>query len=292
MRNSIFRNILSVLTLVFLSIATTGCGSSSVSTERPVIAVSIEPQKAIVDYIAGDRFDVVTMLGRSGDPETFDPAMSERRRAEEAIAYLSLNVFPFETKISQSTASSTPTYDISTGIAPLYGTHTTCAHGHSHHTGESDPHIWTSVRNMKKLAQNTTEILCLLDSVNADTYRRRLSQYYAHLDSLDYRIGQKIQPGYPFAIWHPSLSYFAHDYGLRQMAVGSENKEMPTSALKATIDSARNARVNILFIQKEYDTRQAQSVCDAIGARMVEIQPMAYNWEEELLKIADELARP
>ena len=50
--------------------------------------------------------------------------------------------------------------------------------------------------------------------------------------------------------------------------------------------------MTVLFFQKEYDVRQAQSLNDAIGSRFIEIDPMAYDWETELIKISDELTRP
>ncbi len=134
--------------------------------------------------------------------------------------------------------------------------------------------------------------LAEMDSVGRPVYKERLAALISHLDSLDQSLNDKVKDTKAFAIWHPSLSYFARDYGLNQIAVGHESKEMPAKRLKEVIDSAKCHNVKILFYQKEYDSRQVESLSNAMGSRLVEIDPMAYDWENELIKIADELARP
>lgn len=268
------------------------CSNSGDTSGKKTITVSIEPQRQLLERLAGDRFEVVTMLSRGSDPETFDPALSARRLADNSTAYFALGSFPFEESLKSSLPDNVKFFDISEGIEPLYGTHGTCHnHAHKHHHGEeADPHIWTSVANMRTIARNMTESLCELDSANSSFYRDRLTAVTAHLDSLDSALGSSVTAGTAFAVWHPSLSYFARDYGLHQLAVGYESKEMPAKRLKAVIDSARNNNVKILFFQKEYDNRQVRSLNEEIGSRVVEIDPLAYDWENELIKIADELA--
>ena len=60
------------------------------------------------------------------------------------------------------------------------------------------------------------------------------------------------------SVWHPSLSYFARDYGLEQISLGTEGKEMSAKSLTEAIDKARDKGVGVFFFQKEYDSRQAE----------------------------------
>ena len=62
--------------------------SGAEKPERPVLAVSIEPQKKILEAIAGPGFDVVVLLPPGSDPESFEPTMSQRRSLSDAEAYL------------------------------------------------------------------------------------------------------------------------------------------------------------------------------------------------------------
>lgn len=266
------------------------------TAEKPTITVSIEPQRQILEQLAGDRFDVVTLLARGSDPETFDPSLSIRRQADNSKAYFAIGAFPFENNLKSSLPEEVSFVDVAKGIQPLYGTHGHHGHTHAENHGTcnetADPHVWTSVSNMKLIASNMAAALCKIDSAGAQEYDRRLDKIIAHLDSLDQSLASKVSGQKSFAIWHPSLSYFAHDYGLGQIAVGHESKEMPAKRLKEVIDSAKSNNVKVLFFQKEYDNRQAASLNKAIGSRLVEIDPLAYEWENELIRIADELARP
>jgi len=56
------------------------------------------------------------------------------------------------------------------------------------------------------------------------------------------------------------------------------------------IDQARADGVRIVFIQPEFETRQAEDIAREIGARPVRINPLRSSWEEEILHIARALA--
>ncbi len=112
------------------------------------------------------------------------------------------------------------------------------------------------------------------------------------MDSIDSVVAGRLgSEGGAFAVWHPSLSYFARDYGLEQIAVGAESKEVSPRRLKEIIDEARADSVEVFFFQREYDSRQAQTINSAIGSRLVTIDPLSYDWEGQLFLITDELAR-
>jgi len=165
-------------------------------------------------------------------------------------------------------------------------------HG-DHHGEAADPHMWTSLKNARIIARNMAEALADLDSAEAATVNRRLATLEQRLDSIDKATANRLEgASRSFAIWHPSLSYYARDYGLNQIAVGQESKEMPAGQVRQVIDNARNANVKVFFFQKEYDNRQAESINSAIGSRMITIDPLAYDWLGQIELITNEIARP
>lgn len=91
-------------------------------------------------------------------------------------------------------------------------------------------------------------------------------------------------------MWHPSLSYFARDYGLHQIALSPEGKEMSVEDISRAVETARRDSARVMFFQKDADSRQAQTVNDQIGARVVEINPLDYDWKGEMLNIANAMA--
>lgn len=267
-------------------LALSGCTGRTASNGKPVLAVSIEPQRAILEQLAGDNFEIVTVLPAGANPETFDPTLTQRMSMADAEAYFTIGYLPFENVLA---AESKRVVEVSKGIEPVMGTH---SHGDHVHV-EADPHVWTSLRNGKIIAVQMARTLKELDPDNAGIYDERLYALEHELDSLDAAVGQQLARAgvKSFAVWHPSLSYFARDYGLRQISVGQESKEASPAALKSVINEALADSVRVFFYQKAYDSRQAQSLNAEIGSRLVEINPLAGNWENEILKIADEISK-
>ena len=71
-------------------------------------------------------------------------------------------------------------------------------------------------------------------------------------------------------IFHPNLGYLARDYGLEEISVEYEGKEPPPSRMKELIDRARNDRIKTIFVQREYDTKNAKAIANEIGARIAD----------------------
>ncbi|MDE6854026.1 MAG: zinc ABC transporter substrate-binding protein, partial [Muribaculaceae bacterium] len=160
--------------------------------------------------------------------------------------------------------------------------------------GLPDPHYWTSVSGMRTMARNMARALSVQNPDSAKIYTDRLAAVTARLDSIDSEISNRVAKSttHSFAIWHPSLSYFANDYGLEQVPVGMDNKEMSARQLREVIDHARGDSIRVFFFQKEYDRRQAETINEAIGSRIVTVDPLDYDWDDQMIQIADELARP
>ena len=90
-------------------------------------------------------------------------------------------------------------------------------------------------------------------------------------------------------IYHPALSYFARDYGLHQIAIEEGGKEPSPAQLKELIDLCRQEEVHIIFIQPEFDKRNAEIIAKQTNTKVVPINPLAFNWEEEILNTAKAL---
>lgn len=253
---------------------------------KKTIAVSIEPQRAILEQIVGDRFTVTTILPSGANPETFEPTMKTRKDVDDAVAYFTVGAMPFEQRLASTLPGDVLSVDVSKGITPVYGTHDHEGHegheGHSH--GSADPHTWTSVKNARVMAKNMYDAVLKLDPKGSDYYSERYNRLVSHLDSLDREFTRRLAPsaGKAFAVWHPSLSYFARDYGLEQISVGFENKELSPKRMAEVAEHARQEGVTVLFFQKEYDSRQARSFADELGTKLITINPLDYDWESQL----------
>lgn len=266
-------------------------GCSTGERSKGTVAVSIAPLASVVESICGDDYEVVTLLDQGSNPETFEPTMSKRAAVERSDVYLILDAFPYETKAAGERDG---IIDVSKGIERLYGTHVhSNGDGHEHHHhGEADPHTWTSAHNMKLIARNIGEAMSEHNPEHAELYRAKTDSLVNVIDALDRRLGERLGNAThkAFAIWHPSLAYFAKDYGLKQIAVGEESKEVSPMRLKEIIERAQADSVKVFFYQKEFDSRQAYTINQHLGAKMVTIDPLASDWMGQLEMIADEIA--
>lgn len=269
------------------------------SSGRPVIAVSIPPQESLLREIVGDSVDVVTLLRPDSNPETFEITVNDLKEIYGSDAYFRIGNLPFEASLTDKIAQSKPDlkfYDNSKGISLLYGTHGSCEHhhdhGHDHEHEAVDPHTWTSLPNMKIIASNMLEGVVEVDPDNEAYYRSNYGRLVARLDSLDNAIAASLEPmrGKSFLVWHPSLSYFARDYGLNQLTLGQENKEMSVRGLRDNMNRASESGVVAIFVQTNFDPSQVDNIARELNLKPIEINPLSADWESEFKIIADALA--
>lgn len=259
---------------------------------KPTITVSIQPQKYFLEKIAGDKWEVKCLLSNGANPESYDPAMTHLLNLESSKAYFRMGNIPFESAIINKVHNNNPAlkiYNNSEGIELITGTH---SHGDIKHADAPDPHTWTSVKNARIIATNMYNAMSDLDPKHKDTYSRNYLKVLESLDSLDSSIDSLLAPkrGESFVVWHPSLSYFARDYGLHQISLSPEGKEASVNMLQEAVDSARTSGARVIFYQKEIDSRQAETANRQIGATMVNINPLSYNWDKEIYNIANAIA--
>ncbi len=287
----ILQRVATILIVVFC-MAMSACVSND--SQKPTITVSILPQKYFLEKIVGDKYVVKCLLSSGANPESYEPAITHLVNIENSEAYFCIGNIGFESAIIDKVKANNPNIKIlnsSDGVDLMEGTH-----GHSHDDEDSnhevDPHTWSSVRNAKVIATNMYRAMIDINPQDKEYYTKNYNCFIAELDSLDARISQMLafKSGAAFLVWHPSLSYFARDYNLRQITIGQEGKESSVNTIKHHIDHAREDSVRVFFFQKEFDTRQAQVVNEQIGAKMVTINPLNYEWKKEMLAIADAIA--
>ena len=260
---------------------------------KPVITVSIQPQKYLLEQIAGNKWEIKCLLTNGANPESYDPSLSHLLNLENSKAYFRIGNIPFESAIINKVQNNRPglkIYDNSEGIELITGTH---SHGDKAHADEPDPHTWTSVKNAKKIALNMYKALADLDPSQKDFYKANLQDLTQRLDSMDNAIARRLsdKDGHAFVVWHPSLSYFARDYGLTQISLSPEGKEASIGMLQSAIDDAKAHNATVMFFQKDIDSRQAQVANEQIGAEFVSINPLSYSWDKEIETITDALAK-
>ena len=91
-------------------------------------------------------------------------------------------------------------------------------------------------------------------------------------------------------VWHPSLSYFAADYGLNQVAMGLENKEVSPMQMKDNIDRARQLGARVMIVQPDFDQNRSTELARQIGATTLSVNLMSDSWIDDMLRTARAIA--
>lgn len=252
----------------------------------------------MVEQIAGDYFAINCVVPANSNPEAYDPTPMQLVDIDKSEAYLRVGgALGFEVAWMERLSQNNPNmkiYDTSKGIDMLMTTH---CHAHdngvTHVCSAIDPHVWSSPRNMRIMAQNICAALTEIDGDNSAYYRANCDKLIQHIDSVESVVEQLLAPcqGTAFAIYHPSLSYLARDYGLLQLCLENMGKENSAAVLKNTVDEAIERDVKVVFIQQEFNPRHVETFARELDAEVVKINPLNYDWTTEIIDIAHAIAR-
>lgn len=285
-----------ILLIGLIAISLPSCMSKK--KEKPVITVTILPLKYFADQIVGKKMDVMCMVPAGSNPESYDPSPNQLVNLSKSKAYLAVGSLGFELAWLDKLAQNQPAlkiYKTSAGIN-LIDTEEECEEAHSQTEGHShigpDPHIWSSPRTARVMARNIYNAIVASDPANRVYYLGNYNKLTKEIDQTDSLLTNKLRnaPNRSFLIYHPALTYFARDYELEQFSVEFNGKEPTPQHLKQLIDVAKKNHIRVIFIQKEFDSKNAQILAQEAGCKIVVIDPLTYNWSKGLIEIATALA--
>ena len=281
------KKLIYILTLFILS----ACGNTTQKSEKPILTVTLEPLRYFTEAIAGDNYEVVSMVPKGSSPESYDPTPQQLVNLSKSQAYFRIGYIGFEQAWMKKLEANCPNmkvYDTSKGIDLIRDKGHW--HGDHFHEGGVEPHVWNSTQNALIIADNIYQALCELDSTHQEDYQKRLDVLKQTIRQTDANVRTLLENAdSTFLIYHPALSYFARDYGLKQISIEEGGKEPSPAQLKALIETCRNENVHTIFVQQEFDQRNAQLIAHELGVNIVSINPLSYDWVKEMIRIAEAL---
>lgn len=256
--------------------------------KKPVITVSILPQKTFVQKIAGDDFDVNVLIPPGASPAAYTLLPSQLKDIANSVAWLRMGYVGFELSWHEKIRNSNTNmkvYDLSEGI-DLIAAGEEGDNGHKRLSGV-DPHIWMSPGIVKKLAKKIRDILSTLNPDSAGKYLTNYTRFIKEINNVHVELTNILQPhkGKTVIVFHPSLSYFARDYGLNQVSLESGGKEPTPRHIKEVVDLANNKDIRVIYIQSELDLSHAKIFAEEIKGEIIQISPLSPDWSENLVKI-------
>ena len=277
------------IAIILLAFTLSACNSGSGISEKPQISVSILPQKYFLEKLAGDEYDINVIIPESNSPAVYEPSPRQIKDLSKSSIYFSIGELGFEKAWLEKLQSANPDMKLvntSNGVPLIMGDE----HDHDGHHG-ADPHMWMSPGACFQMAINMKTALASENPDNATIYEKNLSDLQKEISRLDYQIRDMLAdiPSRQFLIYHPSLSYYARDYGLEQIAIELHGKEPSLEYIQRTIGKATGSGLKNVFVQQQFNTESAEAIARELGGKVILFNPLSMEWDQEIISLTKKI---
>jgi zinc transport system substrate-binding protein len=235
----------------------------SLNTSDLNIIVSVMPQKGIVDKISGVNSSVLIRPGYS--PHTYEITPSQIKEVSKANMFFKMGMI-FDDKLEDKITSSNKKIKIFNMTNGIKLRESGC--GNIHHNS-NDMHVWMSVKNNIIMAYNVYKALSEIMPEKKDEFKKNLDSFIERSEKIDTKVKKILSEfkGRKFFVVHPSLGYFADEYGLIQIAIEHEGKIPTASNLEKIIKEFKESKSSTLFVQKEFKDKSIKNVTTHLKAK-------------------------
>lgn len=285
-----------IFIIALLSFFLNACTNNQVKDAgKPMIMVSINPQKYFVDRIVDTLINVSVMVPPGSSPETYEPSPAQLKTLSQSAAYFSLGLLDFERTTIKRLEKQSGSTKFVTHAADLNLIEGHC-HGHDHSDGHShehgfDPHVWSSPAEVRTMVNTIYLTLSGLFPQHDSIFGANAKVFLAEIDSIDTAMKREFENlnTRKFFVFHPAFAYLARDYGLEQISLEEDGKTPSMMHMKSVLNQAREQGIKTIFIQKEFDVNVAKTVANDIGGKAVVIDPLEYDWVKSMQTITAQL---
>jgi zinc transport system substrate-binding protein len=299
--NKHFPILMYTLLLVPALVFSTGNREQTPSDALPIVAVSILPQAYFVDRIAPSLVDTLTLVGEGQNPHSYEPSPSQMARLAKADVWV-LSGTDFEHALEDKIQALYPNLLVVDGTKGMTF-RTLEAHGHDEeeaheehdeHDLNIDRHTWLGWSQAKVLVKNTEQaLLSVLDEQHHAVVQANTEALLSEMDALFSDMQKKLAhlSGSTVFVYHPSFGYFLDSLSLIQEAVETGGKEPTARDLSLLIEKAKAEQAKAIFVQKQFPVASAQTLAKSVGAEVVALDPLAYEWMENIRLMSEALLR-
>ncbi len=273
-----------VLLLAFIT-AFSGCRKDEpvlTNSDKLTILVSILPQKYFVERIAGDKVNVIVLLPPGAFPATYEPSIKQFTEIAKAKIYFMVG----HPKFALETNWAAKVQEVNKNLKVIK-----LVDGLDLSNENLDPHVWVAPGLVKNQLSVLTEAISVEMPEQKEFFIKNMNNFASDIDSLTNKIKNKLAnvTTKKFLVLHPAWGYFAKEFGLEQVAIEQHGHESGHHKTEEIIEFAKKHKIKVVFAQKQYSSKEAETVAKEIGGQVIKIDPLAENWLENLELVADTL---
>ena len=239
-------------------------------TKLQIVCTSF-PAYDFAREIAGDRAELTLLIKPGSEVHSYEPTPKDMIRIQES------DLFICNGGESEQWAKTLITPELNTiYMMDCVDTVEESADGiYNAEDGEPelDEHVWTSPLNAIKISEEIFNVLCKLDTDNAEAYKTNFTAYKAQLMALDREFRQVIKNSgkhtLVFADRFP-MRYFALEYGLDCYAAfpGCSSETEPSAKTVAyLIDRVRENKIPAVLYMEFSNQKMADVICEDTGCK-------------------------
>lgn len=259
------------------------------------VAASIGPLGDFCRNIGRDRVEVEVLIPPGASPHIFEPPPQAVARALEAkvFVYVGAGLDPWAERLIAVRKDATQVQVKAVAGLPLLAEIPSPNHEESaktlpsrprakvakeHPPEEGNPHVWLDPVLAQDICRRIAMALIRVDPSQAPLYEANLHRYLGELEALHQEITRRVAAFTvrEFVSFHPSFSYFARRYGLREAGVieVAPGREPTPGHIRKIVEAIRRYKVRVVFAEPQLSPRTAEVIAREAGVKVLLLDPL------------------
>jgi zinc transport system substrate-binding protein len=262
-----------------LILALSAHAASAADGKRLKVGITLHPYYSFVANIVGDKADVVGLIDSGANPHNYTPQPDDMKRV------LSMDVL-----VVNGIGHDEWAFDIvkaagrDKDLKIIYANDGVALIPVSSDEGQAkvvNPHTFVSTTAAIQQIYTIAKDLGEIDKPNANYYRDNARAYAQRIRKMKAEFSAQLAdvdvPGFRCATMHAGYGYLMQEFGLQVVAVIEPRHGVEPTArqLAETIDRIKAADVQVLFAEKYFASKLADTIRDATGVQMYSFSHMS-----------------
>lgn len=274
-----------LLFLIFSCTLFVSCEKRHCSTQKPTLLVSVAPYQNLVERIAGDSFQVTTVVPPGANPHAYEPTAKQISAIGQGILWFRIGE-SFENKIFpvlQEKNRELTECDLRQSVSLIHESACKC-----HAEIQEDRHFWMSPKELISQVHMIKNALSTRFPESKETFEANSIQLIRELKALDIELKTILEKGVTrsFLVSHPAFAYFCKEYHLEQLSVEMGGKEPTAKHLTDLMQTLETRKVKLALAMPQHSNKGVEILSEKLAISLHTIDPYAPDAFETMRELA------
>lgn len=245
--------------------------------EESQLVTTIYPFKAIIQELAGNDVQVISLLPSGADPHTYEMLPSDYKLIQNAKAFFygAETLDGWAAKMESTNKIELLSLVPKAFLINIKVPHFDDDHDHSYGT---DPHFWSDPLAVKAMLPALVEELVKVFPSKENNFRANEKTFSEKLDSLNLIISKQVNEIKFKTVFtsHPFYSYFfeRYDFTVAGSLEVTPGYQATPKDLKKLISLVKKEGVRAIFFNKQHSDKTAKVLSESTGIKLYELDPI------------------